>query len=327
MVHVRLFNATQAEYEKIAAVHHTIWPDEKQFPAELWQEEDREWPEGVLQQRFVLEREGKIIGWGVCFEKYWQHQPGTVHIEFHVLASYQEDDQLLYKAMLDFLNKREPKPKTIAAEAREDRQWRIRFLEQHGFKALMRTPRSTLQVSEFDERPFDALLNKLNDEGIKIINLAEMKAFDPDWKQNLYELRWTIVQDVPAVEPPTRPTMAEFEQMILDDPALHEAAWFVAVDTRQSNGESGDGRYVGMSNLWINDPAHQRLDTGLTGVVEAYRRRGIATALKVRAVQFAKAFGAQTIETDNEENNPVIDINNCLGFQAKAAWVSYRKDL
>ncbi len=46
--------------------------------------------------------------------------------------------------------------------------------------------------------------------------------------------------------------------------------------------------YVGMSNLW-DDRASDALYTGLTGVKRSHRRRGIATALKVRAIAYARA--------------------------------------
>ena len=155
--------------------------------------------------------------------------------------------------------------------------------------------------------------------------LSAMMGRDSEWKQKLVELRWAVIQDVPSIEPPTRPTMAEFQTMILDDPALNEDAWFIAVDESNVAGP-GPGSYIGMSNFWLNDPAHKRLDTGLTGVLRAYRRRGIATALKGRSIEFAQQLGAQTIETSNEENNPIADLNLMLGFRPKAAWISYRKE-
>lgn len=79
--------------------------------------------------------------------------------------------------------------------------------------------------------------------------------------------------------------------------------------------------------MWINDQTYRRLDTGLTGVIRSHRRRGIATALKLRTIDYAQQHGAMTIETSNEENNPMYQINLKLGFQPKPAWVSYRKSL
>lgn len=188
----------------------------------------------------------------------------------------------------------------------------------------MRSPRASLNVADFDETRFQGLHRKLAAQGIGICTLAELIARDPHWKQKLYELRWALIQDVPAVEPPTRPTLAQFEQMILDDPALDPLAWFIAVQEKQ-DAPSQANAFVGMSNLWINDPTYKRVDTGLTGVLRAYRRAGIATALKVQTILFAQRAGAQTIETANEENNPMAALNLKLGFLPKAAWISFRK--
>ena len=148
--------------------------------------------------------------------------------------------------------------------------------------------------------------------------MAELQEGEPDWKEKLRDLRWKIVQDVPSTEPFTKPTIAEFEEMVLRDPALDEEAFFVAL--------TDDGSLIGMSNLWRNDPEGKRLDTGLTGVVRSYRRRGIATALKLRTVEYAQANGAETIRTSNEEDSPMIALNLKLGFEPEPAWVDYTKE-
>ena len=92
--------------------------------------------------------------------------------------------------------------------------------------------------------------------------------------------------------------------------------YFLALD--------GD-RYVGMSSLWNRRVKKGEVYTKLTGVVRSHRRRGIATALKVRAHEFAKSIGAEVVVTDNEENNPMYDLNVRLGFKPMPAWLLFRK--
>ncbi len=93
-------------------------------------------------------------------------------------------------------------------------------------------------------------------------------------------------------------------------------AWALAKD-----GE----RWVGLSVLYIVSGKPDMLSSGLTGVIRPYRRQGIATALKLRNIAFARQYGAKTIETTNEENNPMYLLNRWLGFQPRPAMLTFEK--
>jgi mycothiol synthase len=318
---VRLFQPSEAEYAAIVAVHDTAWPDERHFPPEQWAQNDAEWTAEHLLQRFVLTRGGAIIGEGSCYEPHWHHQPGTVHLSWSIHPDYagRGVGALLFDDMLAFVHQHRPATDTLATEMREDRAAEVAFLQARGFAPVMRTEASALDVAAFDPTPYQHLEASLAGEGIRTETLAALQRRAADWREQLYELRWQIMQDVPSVEPQVKPTFEQFAQQVLDDPALDPEAWFLAVDTR-AEGEP----LVGMSNLWVNDLSAQRLDTGLTGTVRPYRRRGIATALKVRTIIYAQQRGARTVETSNEEHNPMYQLNLRLGFRPRPAWVSYR---
>ena len=66
---------------------------------------------------------------------------------------------------------------------------------------------------------------------------------------------------------------------------------------------------------------------GLTGVLRSHRRRGIATAVKLPTIDFARSVGARYISTDNEENNPMYQLNLKLGFRPMPAWLDFEKHL
>jgi GNAT superfamily N-acetyltransferase len=94
--------------------------------------------------------------------------------------------------------------------------------------------------------------------------------------------------------------------------------WFVALDHDQ---------LVGTSRAFRNLAKNDQLDGSLTGVIRSYRRRGIATALKLRLIQFAKEYGAAVMLTANEENNPIYTLNRALGFTPQPAWIEFEKTM
>jgi GNAT superfamily N-acetyltransferase len=84
---------------------------------------------------------------------------------------------------------------------------------------------------------------------------------------------------------------------------------------------------VALSELWSSQADLKKLFTGLTGVLRSHRRRGLATAVKVRAICFAQRYGATILETDNEENNPMFQLNLQLGFQPQPALIEFKKKM
>jgi RimJ/RimL family protein N-acetyltransferase len=136
-------------------------------------------------------------------------------------------------------------------------------------------------------------------------------------RRRIFELWLAVLEDVP-LPPNDARSEPSFEQWWerTSRPNLLPAGYFVAVD--------GD-QYVGTSYLWLA-PEESGLRTGITGVRREYRRRGIALALKVRSLEFAKTHGYKRVDTENETNNQgMIGINDRLGFVKHPAYVHYLK--
>jgi GNAT superfamily N-acetyltransferase len=68
------------------------------------------------------------------------------------------------------------------------------------------------------------------------------------------------------------------------------------------------------------------LHVGFTGVHPIYRGRGIATALKLRTLEYARREGFREIRTQNDTTNAaMLHINAALGFATEPAWIIFEK--
>ena len=118
---------------------------------------------------------------------------------------------------------------------------------------------------------------------------------------------------------PFRPQpLEDFLRQKVENPAFTPDASHVAV-----HGEE----WAGLSELYIDSNHPQVGGTGLTGVTRPWRRKGLATALKLKVLRRAKAKGVRRVITDNEENNPMFQINLMLGFRAQPAWLGWQLNL
>ncbi len=314
---IREFQPTDTEYEAIARLDSVVWPDYA-TTAEEFRYEDEHHDEKYLSQSVVAELNGEIVAFGWYEETYWSYQPGKYMISCRVHPRLER--QGLGSAMYDYMMQKlkELGATKLMGNSREDKPQGIRFLEKRGFKQVMRIPISLLDVTAFDPAPFAQTVEKANKHGIKFCPMTEIMKSDPDWKQKILDLRWQIVQDVPAPEPPSEIPLEMYDKQVYQNPNVFWEGWVVALDGKE---------YVGYSNLWKMPGKPGKLNTGLTGVLRSHRRMGICTALKLQAIEVARQAGITQIETDNEENNPMYQINLKLGYQPRPAWLSFMKEI
>jgi len=302
-------------YEQALSVKNNVWPNYIEDKEE-WIHYDVNYDPKYFYQRLALTKNEKVVATGQVCEPWWSHKPGKLYFEINVLQGFrnQRIGTNILKYIEDILLKR--KGDKLTVNTKEDQLEGVRFLENRDFSVILREPESILDVRNFNFDKFDFTDRKINSEKLTIKSLHELKSTDANWKQKLYDLYCTIMRDVPSDDEFTERTIENLEKQKLKAPGFEPKAYFIAID---------NGQYVGQSSLWRQKSNPKEFWTDLTGVVQSHRRKGIALALKIKTVRFANQTGAEYIVTDNEENNPMLKINQLLGFVPRSAWLTFEK--
>ncbi|HEY0866073.1 MAG TPA: GNAT family N-acetyltransferase, partial [Fimbriimonas sp.] len=194
----------------------------------------------------------------------------------------------------------------------------VRTVESEGFACQQRQPVTAVDPREFDPAVYAPLVEQLEREGIAIRTLESFEREGVEWLRPFYEMHCEIIQDVPMPEAFQPIPFDMFAKEVQDPKRYTLESKFVAVD---------GGRMVGVSELQANKADATVGHTMLTGVRRTHRRRKIATALKAAALGWAKSKGMRYVMTDNEEKNPMLDLNKQLGFRERYAFLQYAKDV
>lgn len=262
----------------------------------------------------LAEVEGEIVG--VIRYAQWadMYHPQMFWVIVQVAPDFRRQGigTKLYQALVTLLKPDNPIAfKSTMYEGKIDA---LTFTQSLGFVEYSRRIESELQVQSFDGAPYQARIQAVENTGIQIKSLAEL-ANDPEGDTKLFNLQWSTELDVPIAEILTKPTLEQWRIEVIDNSALLPSASFIALD--------GDD-YVGLTLTFATNEGE--CDVDFTGTLTQYRRRGIALALKVRAIEWVQAQGYTLMQTTNDAvNTGMIAINRMLGFNPRPSRIQIEK--
>lgn len=308
-------------YRRLAEVFDAIFP-ERARSIEEW----RFYDEGLDKSKYYFKRyacldseTGEVLGFGEMFNPPWMFHPKKFWLDGWVDPKSQRRGagSAIYDRLMQDVD--HLAGITVWTGIRENMAGPIAFAQKRGFREKMRGWESTINPLQFDSKQFEQYTTKASKAGIQFSTLERELREDPNCYAKLYELVQTTFRDMPMPDVPTDTPYDQWLAFEMKNPNLLPQSYMIAKD--------GD-EYVGTSVVWRLQKEPRGLYQGLTGVRREFRGKGIAVALKLRVLDFARQNGYDSIRTFNASTNEaMLGINMKLGFKRDLAWITFEKKM
>jgi GNAT superfamily N-acetyltransferase len=177
---------------------------------------------------------------------------------------------------------------------------------RRGFVEVGRNSMLVLDLTAIEAPPVEA------PDGIEIVSWVER----PGVERGMYEVARQAYPDVPGEEEAEIAPFEEWLSMDMQGASDRQEATFLAL---------ADGEVVAYAKLALSMARPTVAMHDMTGVLRAWRGRGIARALKAAEIAWAKESGFERLETQNEERNePIRRLNERFGYVVTPGTVSVR---
>jgi GNAT superfamily N-acetyltransferase len=210
----------------------------------------------------------------------------------------------------------------LNAVVRGDEPDGVRFAERRGFVERNRRYNSYVDVRSFDPSRFEDEEAIASRAGVRLASFRELaaeRAADPDaFQREMYEFGTRVGADVPRPDPMEMPPYEAIRDVFFaTEGAFDRDATIMALR---------DGRIVALTITEQRTPGIAYTD--FTGTDRASRGKGLALALKLRALRALKAQGARLFGTTNDEANAAMrGINAKLGYVPDPPIIEVQKPL
>lgn len=198
----------------------------------------------------------------------------------------------------------------VFGQSRDNDPRSLDFMKKHGLKQDAHVFESWINPQQFDLAPFQPYIDQVLDSGLRIATLAELGDTDEN-RYRMWEIEHVTDFDIPGLDPDQLTTWEDAKQSWFTASWYNPAGEVVVLDGDQ----------------WAGASACAELSPGIcwyvqhTCVLKEYRGRGIATAAKALATQYAKERGATMLRANNHSDNfAMLAISKKFNFQPEPGW-------
>lgn len=213
------------------------------------------------------------------------------------------------------------KASRLIAAVRGDEPDGARFAEAMGYKAYHERIDAYIDVTKFDASPFGDPDEIARSAGIRLVTYAELlreRAADVEtFQRELLPVIWAMARDVPSPTPMPEqpPPFEQAKRMFFEGPGMDPPSTIIALR---------DGHPIAMTVTAVKE--NGTAYTNFTGVARAERGKGIALAMKLRALREVRSRGVKLLGTTNDEQNAAMrGINRRLGYVPETPTTMYEK--
>ena len=288
---LRIREIGEDELQKLVDVAKAAQPREEASVAIFvdWREqaEDMAWP--------LAERDGKTVGAGFALTGWHTPPPRAIGA---ALVPPKHRGTGVGIALLDAIEgwARDHGATELDGPISEDDEGSLAWAAERGYTEAGRNSRVVLDLTAIDAP------DPAPPPGVEIVTWADR----PELAAGLWEVAREATRDIPGEEEADIGTLEEWLARDMGGAGDDPNAVFVAL---------AHGEVAGFAKLSLLQERSDRAFHDLTGVKRAFRRRGIAAALKRTQIAWAKERGYSSLQTSNEvRNEPIRRLNERHGY-------------
>ncbi|MEU8221335.1 GNAT family N-acetyltransferase [Kribbella sp. NPDC048915] len=279
--------AVEDDAEAVTAVRRVVYPYKAMSPAAARYMITQHTP----AERFlplVAEVEDRVVAWGATGLNVWTSKPGQGWLDLYVHPDHRE--QGIGSELVERLHQHLTEVGAVRVRAFVQPEG-LEFARNLGYDGTRKMHFAGVELKDLPEPPPVPA-------GIELVALD---AVDP---RAVYTADVVVTADEPSDTPLDAVEYDQWLDEIWNSPSLDRSLSIAAA--------AGD-TIVAFSMV---ETDQDRMWSGMTGTLPAYRGRGLAKVVKSAALRRAATAGITAAYTSNDdENGPMLAVNSWLGYR------------